>query len=366
MVALLIAGGSACVPAAEPEAESAAAEDPQAQEGVLVRVDRVRVESMSALYSTSATLRAYQQATVTARTRGVIRKLVVEEGARVSAGMALAHLEDDEQRIAAERDRATLETRQWEFERSESLFRQALVSEKAFETARREKRDAEQAVALADLELSRTVIRAPFDGVILTRHLDVGNTISDGSAVYSLADVDRLRADVNVPERHVGQLQAGQKVRLTVDATGEVFEAAIERIAPAVEVETGTVKVTLMLDRRAISTAMRGSAGNGVLRPGSFVRVDIVTDTRAEALVVPRSALVAEGRRWMLYRVDEEEQIVRQLQVRLGFEDGDRVEILGIDGEPVAAGDRVVIAGVGALADGVKIEIEAGEADVAP
>ncbi len=149
--------------------------------------------------------------------------------------------------------------------------------------------------------------------------------------------------------RHVGRLEARQAVRLTVDATSEMVEAVIERIAPAVDVETGTVRVTLTL------------AGTEILRPGSFVRVDIVTDTHPEALVVPRSALMAEGRRWMLYAVDDDGARVRQVQVSLGFEDGDRVEVLGADGAAaLAPGRRVVVAGVGALSDGAAIEIDPG------
>ncbi len=317
------------------------------QEGVLVRVEPVRVEPMASLYSTSATLRASQQATVTARTRGVVRRLAVEEGDRVAAGQALAYLEDEEQTIVVERTGATLETRRWEFERSTRLFEQELVSEEVYERARREARDAEQAVALAELGLSRTVIRAPFAGVVITRHLDVGNTLADGQPVYTLAAVSRLLADVNVPERHVARLAAGQAVHLKADASGEQVEARIERIAPSVDVETGTVKVTLTVP------------GSGALRPGSFVRVDIVTDTHPEALVVPRSALVAEGRRWNLYRVAAAGGTAEQVEVELGFESGARVEIVPLaDGPILAAGDRVVVAGVGALSDGARVEIQ--------
>lgn len=340
----------ACSQPSQGAAQRPDAEDGKAQpEAVLVRAAAVRQEPMAALYSTSATLRAAQHATVTARTTGVIRQLAVEEGDRVTADQPLAYLEDDEQRIAFERTRATFETRRWEFERSARLYEQELVSEEAYESARREARDAEQAAALAELELSRTIIRAPFAGVILTRHLDVGNTIRTGDAVYSLADTRLLLADVNVPERHVARLAPGQSVLLTGDATKEQVEARIERIAPAVDAATGTVKVTLAV------------ADGHSLRPGSFVRADVVTDTHDQALVVPRSALLAEGRRWLLYRVANQaganNATAHQVEVRLGFENGDRVEIVPLDEGQLQAGDRVVVAGVGALADGARIEI---------
>jgi membrane fusion protein (multidrug efflux system) len=321
-------------------------DEEEREDAISVRVGTVRREPLSSLYSTSATLRADKRATITARTQGVVHRLLVEEGDAVEAGQALAELENDEQKIAFERARSSHETLQRDFERTRNLHGQGLVSDEEFETVRREAEDAEHAAALAELELSRTMIRAPFSGVIVTRHLDVGTTVNDGTAVYDLADLVPLYADVNVPERHVIHLAAGQNVRLTADVQNLVVPAVIERIAPAVDSETGTVKVTL-----AVSNSSK-------IRPGAFVRVDIVTATHDEALVVPRPALVAEGRRWLLFSLDEDDK-VKQLEVKLGFEEGDRVEIVEVL-EPASAlepGTPIIVAGAPALSDGAFVRI---------
>jgi RND family efflux transporter MFP subunit len=318
---------------------------------ISVRADEVLREPISSLYSTSATLRADRQATVIARTRGVVRRLVVEEGDRVVAEQPLAFLEDDEQKIAAARARTTEEKARRDFERLSGLHDRGLVSVDEYEASRRDAEDAAHALDLAELELHRTVIRAPIDGVVVTRHLDVGATVSDGTAVYDLADIDPLYADINIPERHVISLGAGQEVLLTADATNAEASAVIERIAPAVDPATGTVKVTV---------AIKGNSG---LRPGAFVRVDIVTDTHSDALVVARSALVAEGRRWHLYRLADDGETVEQIEVELGFETGDRVEIVGTtkDDVTLSAGEKVVVTGAPALSDGAKIRLMNGE-----
>ena len=315
---------------------------------IAVRVSKVVREPISSLYSTSATLRADRSATVIARTRGVVERLVVEEGDRVSSGQPLAYLEDDEQRIAAARARTTEETAQREHERLSGLYAQGLVSVDEYEASRRDSEDAQHALELAELELSRTVIRAPISGVVVTRHLDVGATVSDGTPVYDLADIDPLYADVNIPERHVNSLHPGQEVRLTADSTDTVASAIIERIAPAVDPATGTVKVTV---------AVKGNSG---LRPGAFVRVDIVTDTHEDALVVARSALVAEGHRWQIYRLTNDD-LVEQIEVALGFENGNRVEIdHTVNSEvTVMPGDEVVVVGAPALSDGAKVRVMA-------
>jgi len=313
---------------------------------IAVAVGEILREPISSLYSTSATLRADRQATVIARTRGVVERLVVEEGDRVGAGQALAYLEDDEQTISAARARSTEEKARRDFDRISGLHERGLSSLDEYEASRTDAEDASHALELAELELSRTVIRAPIAGMVVTRHLDVGATVSDGTSVYDLADLEPLYADVNIPERHVTRLRPLQEVRLTADSTGTVASATIERIAPAVNPATGTVKVTV---------AVEGDSG---LRPGAFVRVDIVTDTHSDALVVARSALVAEGRRWHLYRLVDD-GLVEQIEVVLGFESGDRVEIGGpADSEiTVSPGDQVVIVGAPALSDGAKVRV---------
>ena len=318
------------------------------EESVPVEIGFTSREEMVALYSTSATLRAQRRATVTTRTSGVLTTLHVEEGMEVQEGQALAELENEEQRIAHSRSQATAETRRREFERLEQLFAQALVSEEQFEQARRDHQDAKHAVDLASLELSRTVMTAPFSGVVLTRHLDVGNTITQGTPVYDLADLTPLYTDVTVPERHVALLHAGQGVTLTPDATNVGVAAEIERIAPEVDSKTGTVKVTLAVSE--------GEA----LRPGTFVRVDITTDRHQDTLVVPRTALVAEGRRWYLFRVDHD--TASRVEVALGYEDSTNVEIFPLIEGLLDAGVQVVTAGAGALEDGATVH-DAGNQD---
>ena len=342
-------GGSAPAPTGT-QAQEPPREEPV--DRIAVRVAAVETAPISSLYTTSSTLRADKRATVIARTQGIIRELIVEEGDVVATGDVVAVLEDDEQKIEHGRTRTALEIEGQEFERAERLHKEELVSFEEYEAARREYEEAKHAAARAELELERTRIRAPFAGIIVLRHLDVGATVGDGTAVYDLADVTPLYTDVNVPERHVARLAPGQRVRLHADSSGETVTARIERIAPSVDVTSGTVKVTLAVE------------GRTRLRPGAFVRVDIITDTHTDATVVPRAALVAEGSRWHLFRMNGEGK-VEQVEVVLGYEEGDRVEITDVAGSDrwLAAGDRVVVVGASALTDGAHVLVMDDDVD---
>ena len=343
-------GVSAATPAAQTQAEE---EKKEAEDAIAIQLGTVERGSLSALYSTSATLRADKWAAVTARTKGVVRQLLVEEGDWVRENQPLAVLEDDEQRIAFAQAEAKAEIRRRELERADSLHDQELLSEEQYEITRREAIDASHIADLAELSLSRTVIRATFAGRVLMRHLDVGATVADGTAVYDIADLDPLYADVQVPERHVAELATGQIVRVTTESNGDSVEAEawIERIAPSVNPTTGTVKVTV---------AVHETDG---LRPGSFVRAGIITDTHENTLVVPRSALVAEGRRWHLFRLKEDEPRVELIEVTRGFEEADRVEILETAEleQTLREGDRIVTTGASSLSDDSAVEVLSDE-----
>jgi len=320
---------------------------------IAVKVSSVDRRAMSTVYSTSATLRADKRAKVIARTVGVIEKLLVEEGDVVNRGQALAVLEKVEQQIAYEAAHTDQETLERELQRAERLLAQHLFSQEEFEAKERAAEQARKKARLAALALERTTIRAPFAGLILVRHLDVGATVSNGSVVYDLADLNPLYADVSVPERHAALLSPGQHVRLLAEATDQQVEGAIERIGYEVDPATATVKVVV---------AVPPSPG---LRPGAFVRVEIVIDEHPRAFVVPRSALVAEGRRWYLFRVKEDGEHVAKLEAKLGYEERDDVEIVELlasvgstQAEALAEGDRVVTAGAAALSDDARITTE--------
>ncbi len=207
--------------------------------------------------------------------------------------------------------------------------------------------------SMAPDSIERTVIRAPFAGRVLKRHLEIGATLSHGTDAFDLADLDPLEADVNVPEPQVARMAAGQVVRITTDAKGAQAEAVIERIAPSVNPDTGTVKVTLAVD-----------AAEG-LRPGSFVRVSVVTETHVDATVVPRAALVAEGRHWHLFAVAPDGETVQRIAVSPGLEEDGLVEILGPEGgaSPIEPGREVVVLGAPALSDGARVRIAGAKTD---
>jgi membrane fusion protein (multidrug efflux system) len=315
----------------------------RAPDPIPVRTGSIESATMVSIHRASTTLRAARQAPVVARAAGIVRSLRAEEGDRVSVGQLLAELEDDEARLAAEKARVDLEVAQSEFNRAEQLLREQLLSPEQHGQKQTAMAQARAARDRAELALSWTRIRAPFSGVVTRRLLDRGATVGSMQAVFELADVSKLYADVPVPEAVAASLRPGGETRLEPVAS-EPVAARIDRIAPAVDTGTGTVKVTVV------------TGASRALKPGAFVEVEVITATHSDVPTVPREALVADGTRWRLFTIENGQ--ARAIGVVTGFENEGRVEVAPEQaGTALSPGTVVVIAGAAALSDGVPVRV---------
>ncbi|AVP97646.1 efflux transporter periplasmic adaptor subunit [Ahniella affigens] len=381
--ALIVVALCACQPKGGqgPDGKQAAESDV----AVPVEAATASLSPIAASYSGTAALEPENQASVVAKATGVLLRLNVEEGDQVQSGQVLAQLDPEKPKLEVMRAEANMKRLENDYRRSTDLFERKLTSSEAHERIRFDLETQRAAFELAKLDLDYTQIRAPISGVISERLVKVGNLIQLQQALFRIDDFDPLLAVLNVPERELAILKPGQKVSMVVDAlTGQVFEGEVDRVSPVVDANTGTFRVTC---------AFRDQTN--ALKSGMFGRVQIVYDQRAEALVVPRDALLEgdgevavyvlspdtakpgdqagaktadKGFFAKLFGKDDQADksdvnkpkgpvfVASRRTVRLGYTSGSDAEVL----EGLKVGDRVVTIGKAALRDGARVEIVEG------
>jgi membrane fusion protein (multidrug efflux system) len=305
-----------------------------------VAVEPAALGDIATYYRATASLDPDKRADVLARVSGVIERLVAEEGDRVVKGQVLLNIQDDEYRHRTTMARVDLEKQEARLARAQKIFEQGLSSAEDFDAIRTDTASAKANLELAELELSYTDVRAPFTGHVVRRFVDPGQTVSNGTALYSLADMDRLLARVFIPAKEFRSIRSDQPVQLMVTSTGDRLTGRIDLVNPLVDPESGTIKVTVEVTRYPPTT-----------RPGDFVEVSIVTDAHTDSLLVPRIAVVTERGQESVYVVDGD--TARQRPVDVGFEDDDHAEILS----GIEPGELVVIQGQRALRDGQPVTV---------
>jgi membrane fusion protein (multidrug efflux system) len=216
-----------------------------------------------------------------------------------------------------------------------------MSTQRALDEARAALQAAQADIELAQARLEKATLKAPLSGIVGLRSVSVGAYVTPGERIVELADVDPVKVDFRVQELALSELRRRQPIRVTVDALpGKVFEGEIDAIDPIVDVAG-----------RAIRLRARIPNPRGELSPGLFARVQIVVERREGALLVPESAVFAEGVRRFVYRVLDGHAVLTV--VELGQRRPGQVEVR----KGLAREDVVVTAGHQQLRDGSPVEV---------
>ena len=306
---------AACQPGAD-DTEAAADETP----AIPVETASPTRGDILAVYSGTAPVEAFADATVIAKVGGEVREILIEEGADVKNGDVLARLDGDRLRLEVEQADANLRKLQREFKRNVDLNKRGLISDGEFEKIQYEMEALQATFDLATLELSYTEIRAPIDGVISERFIKLGNTIDVNAATFQVTSLDPLISYLHVPEREYRRIDPGQDAAIHVDAlAGQKFAAVVSRVSPVVDPDTGTFKISI-----EVSDPSRR------LKPGMFGRISIVYDMHANAMQIPRSAIIEEAGQSAVYVIDND--VAQRRVIRTGYAEGGQIEVLeGLD-----------------------------------
>ena len=272
---------------------------------------------------------------------GRIVRIGFREGERIAAGTVLFQLDDALPRAELEQALANLALAESQAQRAQELQQQGFISAQARDEAENKLKVAQAAVSLSRARLARTVIRAPFDGVITLRSVSVGDFVREGQDLVGLESVAALKVDFRVPEMLLARVSVGQALQIGIDAL------------PGVQAEGRVYAINPIVDAQGRSVVLRARIENptDAMRPGMFARLRLLLQEQADSLVVPETALVPEGTNQFVYRIEEGR--AQQVRVEIGQRRDGQVEIVS----GLAADDEIVTAGQLKLRPGAAVRV---------
>jgi membrane fusion protein, multidrug efflux system len=330
-----------------PQAEGAPGPPGGAGMAVPVETAPVEVGPIQRRLNAVGSLRSNESVIIRPEIAGRISGIRFEEGEQVGQGQVLVVLDDSVHRAEVEQVEASLLLSQANHDRAVDLLRRGVGTTKARDEAIAQLHADQASLELAKARLEKTVIRAPFDGVVGLRKVSVGDVVGVGQDIVNLEQIDPLKADFRVAEVYLAAVRRGQKIELTADAfPGETFPGEVYAIDPLID-ESG----------RSILLRARLPNPDAILRPGLFVRVALVLNEREDAIQVPEQALVPQGQEQFVFRVVDGKAALTK--VTAGIRRDGMVEIT----EGLGPDDEVVTAGQIKIRDGAPVQpVPGGEA----
>ncbi|HEX5678118.1 MAG TPA: efflux RND transporter periplasmic adaptor subunit [Alcanivorax sp.] len=331
--------------------------DNMPQPAAAVSTYEARRDNWAAILEAVGTVNAVNGVNVTAQVAGKVESIDFKSGDSVNKGDVLITLEAAADRAQLNALEATAGLARQEYDRYQRLFKQGTISRSELDS-RRAQRDQAVAQAQAQREqLSYKTVRAPFDGVLGIRQVDLGQFLQAGTPVVSLNQLQPIFVDFALPEQHISKIEEGLKVRVAVDAyPGEQFEGEISAIEPGVSEAT-----------RSVSVRARFENNEKKLRPGMFASVDIQLPESQDLVVIPRTAISyapygnavfvlkdAPQKGESDQKADGADKIVKKRFVKLGRRRGDLVAVI----EGLKPGEVVATSGLLKLRNDAAVTIE--------
>lgn len=236
-------------------------------------------QSLSAI----GTLTADQQVNVTTQIAGQVREIHFVSGQRVKKGDKLVQLDDAPERADLANFEAQAHLAEANMERTMTLLKSDFVARQTMDQNRSVLDQAKAQIQRTQAIIDQKLIRAPFDGVLGIRQVNLGQYIGAGTNIVGLINLDTLHVDFRLPEQNASKLTIGQEIDIAADAMpGKSFKAKITAIEPRVSESTRTLSV-------------QGTLSNPgeTLRPGMFADVSVVLPPKSDAITIPVTALDA-------------------------------------------------------------------------
>ena len=319
---------------------------------VPVSIENVKKSSISQFINTTGTAKAIYETALTSEVTGKYNLQTnpatgkpFKLGDKVKEGQIIIRFEDEEyvNGLAIDAKKLNLEISENEYEKQKSLYEKGGVTLRELRNSEVSKTNAQYDFESAEIRLAKMNIVAPFSGVIVELpYYTKGTRVTSGQPMVSLMSYDKMYVDINLPEKNISEVNLGQNVLITnYTITEDTLIGSVSELSPMISSETRTFSGKLLINNPDLK-----------LRPGMFVKADIITAKKDSVIVIPKN-IILSGNRGKYVFIVERNSAADDRQIVTGIENKDFVEVV----EGLSVNDRLIIKGFETLRDNSKVKI---------
>jgi membrane fusion protein (multidrug efflux system) len=270
----------------------------------------------------------------------MITQINFQEGTQVQKGMILVKINDAD--LKAQYEKLTYREdllAKKEF-RQRKLLEKGGVSQDEYDTSLAELNALRAEKKELEVKIAKTELKAPFSGVIGLRQVSQGAYLTQGSPIAKLVNTDKLKVEFSVPEKYMPKLKIGQKVEITFGESTEKLNAEVYAIEPKLNLNTRTLTAKAWIN-----------AQNTTLKPGAFVKVELIWDNFEKAIEIPTYALIPDIDNPKIYQYRQGKAISKN--VKTGIRTSENVQIE----EGIMEGDTIITSGIMNLRPNIPVKL---------
>ena len=317
-----------------------------------VSVENVKLQSIRQYINTTGTANATYETTLNTEMSGRYHLMTNPQtgrpfklGDRVKEGQVIIRMEDQayENDIAIESAKLSLEISEDEYNKQKSLYEKGGVTLYELRNSEVSKTSAKYNYESAKIKLAKMNVVAPFSGIIVDiPYFTEGTQVSSGTPVVSLMTYDKMFMEINLPEKNISEIKIGQEALITNYTISEdTLKGVVAELSPVISTETRTFKGIIQINNPELK-----------LRPGMFVKADIITAQKDSAVVIPKNIIMTGNRGKYVFIVGRN-STAENRWLTIGLQNQESVEVI----EGLSVNDRLIIKGYETLRDRSKVKV---------
>lgn len=319
----------------------AVSQEPATSQGLQVNVIEIKPELLENSLNITGSLIPNEMVSLRPEVAGLVQEIKFKEGEFVKKGTPLIYLNDDELRAQFDRLEYTKKLFESQENRQKQLLAREAISQEEYDIALNQFNTNLADLRLIEAQLNKTVIRAPFDGVLGLREISVGGVISSADIITTIVNIDPIKIEFSIPERYANEIKVGAPIFFRSNVSAEEAKGTVYAIEPNIDVTTRTLK-------------LRAESPNADRRflPGMFARVRLILNVEQDAMLVPSESIIPELSGYKVFVASADNKAESRV-VTIGKRTESTVQVLS----GIKPGERVLTTGILQAREGTPLTV---------